>query len=93
MDAAGVVSNHPAHVAIFMGGRIRAKGQVVLVGALAQVIEHHSWLHPGIFLFRIKLKNLVQVFGKINHHGHIAALPGQARASAAGQNRRAMLAG
>ena len=76
-----------------MGGRIRAKGQVVAVGALAQMVEHHSRLHPGIFLFRIKFKNLVQIFGKINHHGHIAALPGQACASATRQNRCAIFAG
>jgi hypothetical protein len=56
------------------------------------MIEWNTGLNPGAFLFRIDLKNVVQVLGKVDHDGDIAALPGKACAATASQDRCAVFA-
>ena len=76
-----------------MRGRIRAKGEIEFIGAIAQLIQHAAGLHPRVFLLRIDLNNLVQVLGEIHDHGDVAGLSAEAGAAAARQQRRVMLAG
>src|SRR5580765_201822 len=92
VNAAGVVADHAAEVAIFVGGRIRAKGEVMLVGAITKLIKHEAGLYPRIFFRRIKLGDLVEVFREINDDGGVAALSGKAGAASATQQRSAVLA-
>ena len=93
MHAAGIVADHPAQIAVFMRGRIRAKGEIEFVGAIAQLIQHAAGLHPCIFLLRIDFDDLVQVLGEINDHGDVAGLSAKAGAAAARQQRSVVLAG
>src|SRR5262249_51949250 len=90
MYAAGVVPDHSAQIAIFVRGRIWPKGKTELVGAISQIIEHDTGLHPGIFFLRIDLQNLIQVLGKINDHRNVAGLSTEACAATARQQRRSV---
>src|SRR6266581_6465325 len=92
MDAAGVVANHSSQSAMGVGGGIGSKGEVVLFSGVAQNIEDHSGLHPGAFLFRIKLQNFGHVLGKIQHYGDVATLPCQAGSASASEHRSSLLA-
>src|ERR1051326_2644053 len=93
MHTAGIVADHSAKIAVFVRGRVRAKGEIEFVGAIAKLIEHAAGLHPGVFFLRIDLNDLVQVFRKINDHGDVAGLSAEASAAAARQQRRVVLAG
>ena len=92
MHAAGVVADHSADGAVSVGGGIGAESQAVLFRLVAQIVEDDARLDPGVSLRRIELADAVHVLREIEHHGDVAALPGQGRASAAGQDRRAELA-
>jgi hypothetical protein len=55
-------------------------------GPVAQNVEHDAGLYDGIALARVKLQDLVHVLAEIEHHGNVAALPGQARPRSSRQN-------
>src|SRR5262249_61396787 len=80
---AGVVADHSAQVAVLVSRRVGAKGEIELVGAFAQMIEHHARLNPRVLLFRIELDNLVEVLGEINNDGDVTRLAGQPGATPA----------
>jgi hypothetical protein len=65
---------------------------LVFLGGVAQRVEHNTGLHAGVTLLRVQLEERVHVFGKIEHDSDIAALPGQAGAAAAREDRRVELA-
>src|SRR5437764_11271562 len=92
MHAAGVVADHAAQRAVIVGGRIGRKSEVVVLGAFAQIVENRGGLHAGAVIGGIEVEDLVQVLGKIHHHGNIAALAGERGASATREQRRAMFA-
>ncbi len=75
-----------------MRGWVRAEGEIELIGAIAEMVQHTARLHPRIFFLRIDFKDLVQVLGEINDHSHVAALPGQAGSASARQQWSAVLA-
>ena len=56
--------------------------------ALAQVVEDDARLHHRSTGRRIEGHDLVQVLGAVDDDGDVAALPGQAGAAAARQERR-----
>ena len=76
-----------------MGGRIGPEGEAVLLARLpAQVVEHAPGLHAGEPPFGVDLEDVVEVLREVDQHRRVAALAGEARASAAQDDRRAVLA-
>jgi len=71
-------------------GRIRAKGEIELIGAVAQLIQHAARLHQAYFSVGL-ISDLVQT-GRINDHGIIAGLSAEAGAAATRQERAVVLA-
>ena len=92
VHAAGIVSHHAPDRAAAVRRRVGTERQVVFLRSAAQVVENHSRLDPRDAALGIKLDDLPHVFREIEHHGDVAALPGQRGASAAAEHRRAMLA-
>jgi hypothetical protein len=88
---ARVVADHAADRASVVGRRVRAERQVVRFGGIAQRIEHHAGFNAGESSRRVDLDDPIHVLREIEHHRHVAALPGQARSSAPRQDRRAVL--
>src|SRR5207248_6601944 len=68
MSAAGIVPDHSAESASAVSGRIRAKGQMVSLGAFAQTVQNESGLNARKFALRIGLQNTVHIFGEIQHN-------------------------
>jgi hypothetical protein len=66
---------------------------MVPLGGVAQVVEDNSGLHAGDAPRRINFEDFVHVPGKIENHGHIAALPRERRSGAAAEKRSAKFAG
>jgi hypothetical protein len=93
MRAARVIANHPAQGSVVMRGRVRAKGQVILLCGFAQRIANDAGLHPRQPARRVNLQHVVEILGKVENNGDIAALALQAGASAARQDRRAISPG
>src|SRR5579864_6211532 len=92
VHAAGIIADHSAQIAVFMRGRIRAKGEIEFIGAITKLIQDAAGLYPGIFLSGIDLHNLVEVLGEIDDHGDVAGLSAEAGAAATRQQRRVVLA-
>ena len=90
MHAAGVVAHHAPEGAAAVGGGIGSKRQVVLLGRVAQIIEHHAGLNPGDAATGIDLQDPAHVLGEIKNHGNIAALAGERSAAAAAEDGGAM---
>ena len=59
----------------------------------AEVVEHRPRLDPGQLPAGVDREDLVEVLGPVHHDGDVAAAAGQARAAAAREDRRAVLAG
>ena len=83
MHAAGVVADHAAQGAAVVAGRVRPEGQMMFFGGVAQVVEHHSGLHPRRAPLRVDFQDIAHVAGEIQHQRHVAALPGQRGPAAA----------
>ena len=93
VHAAGVVADHAAQRAVIVGGGVRAEGEVVRLGRVAQGRRARSPAAPARGRSRgVDLQHAVQVLREVDHHGDVAALAGQAGAAAARQDRRAVLA-
>src|SRR5438477_13182645 len=89
MDPAGVVADHAAEGAPAMRRWIRTKGQVVLLGRGAQVVEDQTRLDPGKLALRVDRDDVPKILGEVENDRDVAALPGEARPGAAGQDRGA----
>ena len=92
MDAAGIVADHPAERVVVVGGRVRAEGEVVFLGGVAQTVEDAARLDACAPRFGIEGDKSVQVLGEIDQHRGVAALAGEAGAAAAHDHRGAGLA-
>ena len=74
-------------------GRVGAEGElVVALGGIAQVVEDQARLNARELARRVDVQRAVQVLGEVQHHGDVAALTREARAAAARQHRRLVLA-
>ena len=83
VDAAGVVADHTAERAAVVGGGIGGKGQTMFLGGFAHAIEHNAGLDAGLPGVGIQLQDVIEILGKIQHDGDVAALAGEAGAGAA----------
>jgi hypothetical protein len=75
-----------------MGGRVGSEGEVMFFGSFAHAIEHDAGLYAGLTALHIEIDNAIDIFGKIEHNGHVATLAGKAGAGAARENRCVKLA-
>src|SRR5205814_283475 len=83
-----------AEGAVVVGGRVRGEHQVRLAGRGGpQGVEHAPGLHVAELPLPVDLDDAVEVLGEVHHDGDIAALPGEAGAAAAGEDRGAVPAG
>ena len=92
MHAAGVVADHAAEGAAVVAGRVGPECQMMFLGGVAQMVEHHSGLHPRSTPLRIDFQDVAHVAGEIQHQRHVAALPGQRGPAATAKEGRAILA-
>jgi hypothetical protein len=92
MDAAGIVADHAAERVVVVRRRIGAEGEMVRLGGVSQIVEYDARLDPGEPLRGVDGQDMVEVFGVVDDHRSVAALARQARAAAARQEGRAMLA-
>ncbi len=83
VHAAGVVADHAAQRAAAVGGWIGGKGQLVLLGPVAQRIENNPRLDPGAAGGSVERDHRMHVFREVEHHGDVAGLPRNAGAAAA----------
>ena len=94
VHAAGVVADHPAERAVVVGRRVGAEGEPVLaVGLLAQPVEDDARLDARELPLGVDLDDPVQVLGEVEDDRDVHALTREARAAAAREDRRAVLAG
>src|SRR5277367_7180195 len=77
VDTAGVVADHAAQCAATVGGRVGRKGEMVLFCGFANAVENDARLDIRELLFRIEPLYRAHVLRKIEHDGHVAALPGK----------------
>ena len=87
VHAATVVADHAAQGASRVRRGIGRIGEVVHLCGFAQAIENDARFNRGQPGFRIDRAQPVHVFRKIEDHGHVRALAGQARPRAARQHR------
>ena len=80
----------PPSVHQCVGGRIGAEGEPVPERRAPQVVEHRPRPDPGRAPLGIDPQHPRQMPRGIDHHRHIAALPGQARPRAPMDDRRAI---
>src|SRR3954447_21639833 len=92
MNAARVIADHAAERVTAVSRGVRAKGQVVLSGSVAQLIEHDAGFDARITLLRVHLDNPVHVLREIEQEGEFYGLAGNPGASPASHDRRAMAA-
>ncbi len=88
MDAAGVVADHAADGAAAVRCGVRRERHVLPFGGFAHTIENDSGLHACVPGFKVHLEDGVHVAGKVEDDGDVAALAGQAGASAAREQWR-----
>ncbi len=89
--AAGVVADHPAQRAAAVRGRVGPEGETVRGGRGAQVVEHHSRLHPGDGLLRVDAQHGPQMPGEVDDHGLVDGLPADAGGRSARQHGHVVL--
>ena len=73
-----------------MRGGIGAEGEVVLLGGIAEPVEHDARLHTREAPLRVELKQLLHVLGEVEDHRLVHRLAGQAGAAAARDDRCAV---
>src|SRR4051812_11161618 len=83
MDAAGVISEHPANRAVIMSRGIRTEDQAPSFDLSQHFIEHDARLNPDQFLLFIDFEHAIVVLGEVNDHGDVATLASQAGSTAA----------
>ena len=74
-----------------MRGRIGSENEAVSGGLVLQRVEHRARLDASDFPRRVDAQHAIEVFRHVHDDGDVAALTGEARTAAAGQNRRTML--
>jgi hypothetical protein len=72
-----------------VSGGIGAEGEVVLLGRVAQLVEHEPRLDPRPPGPRVEVEDPVEMLGEVEDDRDVAALACEARAAAARQHRRA----
>ena len=93
VPAARVVAEHAAERAVGVRGRVRPEGQSVLLArGVAQVVEDAARLHARDAALGVDLEDVVEVLREVDQHRRVAALAGEARAPAAQDDRRPVLA-
>ena len=92
MDAAGVVADHAAEGAAAMGGGIGSECQMMSFRSLAYTIENDAGLDARLTTLHVEVNDAIDILGKIEHHGHVAALAGEAGAGATRKNGRVKFA-
>ena len=92
MNTARVVADHSAQRAPLVRPRIRSERHSMRVRRVAQVVEPHTRLDPCRSRRWIDADDVTQIFRCVDDDGDVAALPGDARAGAACEHRRAMAA-
>ena len=84
MASAGIISEHPANRAAAVRGRIGTeKKSRLLFGDFAEMIQDASRLNDAKPFVGVDSQDFVHIFRKIDHHGHVAALPPQTAAGPA----------
>ena len=73
-------------------GRIRSEREVMPLRRFAKPIEHQSRLDPRLPAFRIERDQVAHVLRVVEDDRDVAALAGEARAAAACEHRRTMIA-
>jgi hypothetical protein len=84
-------ADHAAERVVAVRRRVRRERQMMLLGGVAQRVEHAAGLDARALARRVELEDAVQILREIQHDGDVAALSAQARAATARQHRRAML--
>ena len=93
VPAARVVAEHAAERAVGVRGRVRPEGQPVLLArGVAEVVEDAARLHARDAALGVDLEDVVEVLREVDQHRRVAALAGEARAPAAQDDRRPVLA-
>jgi hypothetical protein len=92
VHAAGIVADHATERAAVVGGGIGRKGKAVPFGGGAKLIEDDSGLDASQAARGIDFEDRRHVFGEIEDDSRVAALSGERRAAAAGEQRSAMVA-
>ncbi len=87
MYAAGVIADHSAQGAAAVGRRVRAEGEMVVLGRVAQMIENDARLNTRQSFLRINRENSIHILREVQHDRDIAALPREARAAASREQR------
>ena len=92
VHAAGVVANHASQRAVVVRRGIGSEGEVPLLRLVAERVEHQAGLHARAPVLVVDLEDAVQVLRAVDDDRHIAALPGQAGATATHRDGRAKVA-
>ncbi|HEY1276253.1 MAG TPA: hypothetical protein VGF25_15175 [Thermoleophilaceae bacterium] len=93
VGAAGVVADHAAEGRVLVRGRVGGKRELVaLLGHVRELVVDHAGLHARGAPLRIDVEDPAQELGVVDHDRHVAGLARQARAAAAGEHGRAVLA-
>ena len=88
---AGVVADHPAERAADVRRGLRAEDQAAGQGGV-EVVELDAGLDDAGARVLVDRHDPRAVLRPVDHHGGVAALPGEARAAAAGEHRDVVLA-
>ena len=81
MRTARIVAYHAVQRIVRVGCGIGCESETCFAGCVTQVIEHHAGLRSCRLRITVYLQDLVQILGKIHHHGNVATLPAQAGAA------------
>jgi hypothetical protein len=92
MDAAGVVADHASERAAVVGRGIGREGEVMFLSFGAKAIEDDAGLNARDAARGIDFEDARHVLRKVEHDGGVTALSGKRRASAAGEQRSAVVA-
>ncbi len=90
--AARVVAEHAAERAVLVRRRVRAIGEVVFLGGVAELVADDPRLDDRPPVVRIELDDLVVVLRIVEHDRHVRGLPARSGAAAAREHRRVVLA-
>lgn len=93
VGAAGVVADHPAEGAAVVGRRVRAEGEAVGAGGVAQVVEDRAGLDDRRARVRVEVEHAAHVTVEVDHHRLVHRLPADAGARPQRQDRDAVVAG
>ena len=81
--AARIVADHTAQRATAVGGRVRAPGEPMPLGRVAQGVAHHAGFHSGHPSRGIDVQHAIHVLRYVKHDRDVHALAALRRAAAA----------